>query len=278
MAEIAERRCILVLGAGVSAGSKSLTTPPRRPATWKQFLTNSLKFVRVKTDADEAERLIAKDQLLDAAQIIVDGMDDADFSKFIRDELATPRFQPSKIHEIILDIDPKIVVTFNYDEIYDMYCKQGKAQEGYNICRYYDSHAINDIRSTIRSILKAHGCVSDPSKVVLSRSQYFNARRNYPSFYAILDALFLTNTLLFIGTSLGDPDIQLVLENVNISAPSSHPHYALVEEGRHSSIKAAMRKTYNLELIEYPAGQHDVAEAALEELKNSVLGYRFTHP
>jgi SIR2-like domain len=109
---------------------------------------------------------------------------------------------------------------------------------------------------------------------VLARSSYYTARRDYQGFYQLLDALFLTHTLLFVGASITDPDIQLVLENANISAPSAHPHYALVEKTRHASIKAAIKKTHNLELIEYPRGKHNVALAAMIDLRDKVIGQR----
>jgi hypothetical protein len=137
---------------------------------------------------------------------------------------------------------------------------------------------VENIRSRIRLVIKAHGCVTDPTKVVLSRSSYFSAKRDFPGFYELLDALFLTNTLLFVGCSLTDPDIQLVLENANISAPSAHPHYALVEKSRHPSIKSAIKKTHNIELIEYPRGNHNAAIQAMQALKDKVIAFRSTAP
>ncbi len=127
-------------------------------------------------------------------------------------------------------------------------------------------------------MIKAHGCVSDPTKIVLSRSSYYTAKQEYPGFYRLLDALFLTHTLLFVGCSLTDPDIQLVLENANISVPSAHPHYALVEKTRHPSIKAAMKTTHNLELVEYPKGKHKEAETAVATLRDRVIGMRSLTP
>jgi len=198
----------------------------------------------------------------------------ADFTNFLREILVQPRFAPSELHRIILELDPKIIITTNYDEIYDHYCTSGHAEGGYNICRYYDRFAVENIRSRIRLVIKAHGCVSDPTKVVLSRSSYYGARRDYSGFYQLLDALFLTHTLLFVGASLTDPDIQLVLENANISVPSAHPHYALVEKTRHPSIKNAIKKTHNIELLEYPKGRHDVALQAMADLKDRVIAQR----
>jgi SIR2-like domain len=126
----------------------------------------------------------------------------------------------------------------------------------------------------VRLVLKAHGCVSDPTKIVLGRSSYFKARRGFPAFYEILDALFLTHTLLFIGCSLTDPDIQLVLENANIAAPSSYPHYALVERMRHRSIVHAIKSSHNIQLLEYSPGVHSEAVEALERLREQVESHR----
>jgi hypothetical protein len=271
--ELAERRCIIFMGAGVSMGSlgeDGATHPP----SWEKFLTDASALVPNEPDKKVARSLIKKYQFLDAAEIITERSNPADFGTLLRNTLVTPKFSPSELHKIILELDPKLAVTTNYDEIYDHYCVSGNAGSGYNICRYYDRFAVENIRSRVRLVMKAHGCVSDPTKIVLSRSSYYTAKRDHPGFYQVLDALFLTNTILFIGASLTDPDIQLVLENVNISAPSAHPHYALVEKTRHPSIKAAIKKTHNVELIEYPKGKHHLAVQAMKDLKDEVIGLR----
>ncbi|MCW2785662.1 MAG: hypothetical protein JWP74_2179 [Marmoricola sp.] len=229
----------------------------------------------VEGDRDAALDLLKKGSALDAAQVMADGLGGADFAKFIRDTFETPAFVPSRLHELILEIDPKVVITTNYDTILDGLAQTGKAVAGYNTCRYHDSHLVNDLRSNRRIIIKAHGCVSDPQKVVLTRRQYFAAQRDYPPFFAALDAIFLTSTLLFVGTGFnGDPDIELLLQNGHISAPSDHPHYALVEEGRHPSVRMAIEETYNVKFLEYPKGAHDEVVKALEVLAEDVAAYR----
>lgn len=271
--ELAERRCIIFMGAGVSMGSlgeDGTTHPP----TWEKFLTDASELIVDGADKKIARSLINKYQFLDAAEIITQRSNPADFTDYLRNTFIHPHFSANELHKIILDIDPKIVITTNYDEIYDHYCISGHAESGYNICRYYDRFAVENIRSRIRMVMKAHGCVSDPTRIVLSRSSYYMAKRDYSGFYQVLDALFLTHTLLFIGASLTDPDIQLVLENVNISAPSAHPHYALVEKTRHPSITAVMKKTHNVELIEYRKGRHDLALQAMQDLRDKVNALR----
>jgi hypothetical protein len=221
--------------------------------------------------------LLAKERFLDAAEVIMGKIASADFTRIVRDKFVKPRFQNSKIHEAVLNIDPKIVVTTNYDDIYDNYCRSGTALDGYNICKYYEQHLVNDLRSPVRLIIKAHGCVSDASKIVLTRSQYFKERQEHSAFYTVLNALFLTHTILFIGYSLSDPDIQLVLENSNIAAPSSHKHYALVQDDLQPDIEQAAAKAYNIHFIKYGKGRHDEAELALIDLRDKVTRFRISN-
>jgi len=277
VAELASRRCAIFIGAGASAGAIA-ADGVTRPPLWRSFLNTLKAAAPVGTDLSAVDDLVGKERYLDAAEILLAKITAADFSRIVREQFVQPRFTHAPMHEALLAIDPKVVVTTNYDDIYDTYCRTGLARDGYNVCKYYEDHLVNDLRSPVRLVVKAHGCVSDPSKIVLTRSQYFRERQAHASFYNVLDALFLTNTLLFIGYGLSDPDIQLVLENTNISAKSSHTHYALIEDNIQPDIEAAARRAYNIHFVKYPAGKHDQAERMLAELAEDVTQFRVTNP
>lgn len=275
--ELASRRCIVFIGSGASAGCLSLDGT-KSPPTWSIFLQSLINLMADKTDLPIIEDYINKEKYLEAAEIIKKNISPADFSAFIRAELVTPKYKPSKIHEAILDIDPKVVITTNYDDIYDSYCRLGAAQEGYNFSKYYESHIISDLRSPVRLIIKAHGCISDASQIILTKSEYFHARQMFSGFYKVLDSLFLTHTILFLGYSLTDPDIQLTLENVNIAAPSAHPHYFVTGNNINPAIKMANKRAYNIEFIEYTAGDFAELNNGLLELAESVKAVRLANP
>lgn len=275
--ELASRRCIVFLGSGASASCLS-QNGAKRPPTWSAFLESLISMMNSDVDLSIIRSYIEKEKYLDAAEIIKTNISPANFSTFIREELVTPRYSASPIHESILEIDPKIIITTNYDDIYDSFCRTGTAQEGYNISKYYDDHIISDLRSPVRLIIKAHGCISDVSRIVLTKSEYFNVKQKYSNFYKVLDSLFLTHTILFIGYSLTDPDIQLVLENVNIAAPSSHPHYFVTGDNVNNAIKEANKKAYNIEFIEYTAGNHTQLNEGLADLTENVKETRMSNP
>ncbi len=153
VAELASRRCITFIGAGASAcavAADGTTRPPLWPA-----LLNTLKTASPSgIDLSAVDDLVGKEKFLDAAEILLAKITPADFSRIIREQFVQPRFCASPIHEALLTIDPKIVVTTNYDDIYDTYCRAGLASDGYNVCKYYEDHLVNDLRSPVRLIIK----------------------------------------------------------------------------------------------------------------------------
>jgi hypothetical protein len=81
--EIAERRCIIFMGAGVSMGSLG-EDHVTRPPNWETFLRRAAELPPAEPDKRLVKALINKYQFLDAAEIILDRSNHADFSEFLR--------------------------------------------------------------------------------------------------------------------------------------------------------------------------------------------------
>jgi hypothetical protein len=277
--ELAARRCIIFLGTGTSIGATRGDTPHQHPPTWQGFLQmlEGASNRGEAADKDKAEELLKAKQYLDCAEILRSTCIHApDYSRLL--EITFERYRPTEIHKLIEKLDQKIVVTTNFDTLYEDHCRQGDARHGYSVIKYYDQGLIARMRSPKHLILKAHGCVTEPERTVLSKSDLFKARAEFPGFFGILQSLFLTHTLLFLGYSISDPDIQLVLENATITAPSEHPHYALMATGLHPAIRAAYRRTFNIEILEFdPANDYEEFVYTLQELSARVVDERNTH-
>jgi hypothetical protein len=276
--EIASRRAIFFIGSGTSAFSTN--SEGIHPPTWNKFLHDAMThFIEDEAERNYAEELIGHRQYLDAAEIIFSHSDNPEYDSFFTNTFQVPNFHPAQIHKLIFELDSKIVISTNYDTIYEKQCNipTEDGQNPYVTRKYYDSGILDIIRSPTRLIIKAHGCETDPHNVILTRSQYFEARAKHQSFYSLLDSLFHTSTVIFIGCGLNDPDIQLILENANILVPCGHPHYAFVPKEKHPAIKNVIRKTYNIKLIEYdnPDESHNELIRLLTELKEAVDSYRY---
>lgn len=277
--ELAARRCIIFFGAGASVTcAPTMSGFVRHPPNWPDLLAELNTRVPAGPDRVLATQLIAELKFLDAAEVIAAAINRADYADAMRQMLELPRFRQSSIHECVLTLDPKIAITTNFDQIYDKYCTGGAAAAGYNIVKYTDSHLVQQLRSPTRTVIKAHGCISQTDHMVLTRSGYFEARRQYGQFFRVLDALCLTHTILFLGYSLADPDIQLALENATISAPSTNTHYFVTPSGTHAALKNAASRAYNLTYVEFPAGNYADLNSSLDDLVDRVLAYRLSNP
>ncbi|MET4675381.1 MULTISPECIES: SIR2 family protein [unclassified Luteibacter] len=275
--ELAARRVIIFFGAGASASCVSPNTNVK-PPNWKALL----EMLNARNGDEDSKAvaagLIAERRYLDAAEVIVSSLNEADYHDEMRRIFELPRYEKSRIHEAILSIDPKVAITTNFDTVYDTYCRSGAAAEGYNVFKYTDTHLVSQLRSPIRCVVKAHGCITTPERMVLTRTDFFRARQDAAHFYKTLDALFLTHTILFIGYNLDDPDIQMVLENANIAAPSSHKHYFVCAAGTPDAVKRSKSASYNLHFHEFAQGDYDDLEESLMALAERVGAYRELNP
>jgi hypothetical protein len=278
--EVASRRCVLFIGAGASAGC--IRPAPggavERPPNWTAMLNALLARATRASPGDSAiaREYIASGRLLEAAEIIKSRVPAADFSAFVTQTFRD--YQHTDLHRYLNELDPKILVTTNFDKVYEQYCLRGEGSSGYVVHRYYDEGLVARLRSPQRLIVKVHGCMDTPERTVLTKSEFFGARQVHPGFFRVLESIFLTNTLLFIGYSMSDPDIQLLLENGTIAAQSAHPHYVVMPVGIHDALRQSLRKTYNVEVLEYdPANAHADLIESLGTLREAVLEFRSTH-
>lgn len=113
--------------------------------------------------------------------------------------------------------------------------------------------------------------------MIFTRDDYSKARNTHPGFYAILGALAITHTFLFLGCGLNDPDIRLLLEDYAFKHEFSRPHYFVLPVRQiPPSIQTAIETSLNIKVLTYPTpgGSHSQLVTAIEELRDSVLAER----
>ncbi|WP_081666158.1 SIR2 family protein [Pseudogulbenkiania ferrooxidans] len=269
--EIARRRCILFLGAGVAASSRN--AQGERPKEWKEFLKEAAELVLDKNKQKEVNSLIDQNKLLLALQAVYDEAEPSDYQNLLNVSFNDAAFEPSELHKIVFNLDSRLVITTNFDKIYEKQCLS-KSMKGYKVIPYYSDSLADEIRSDTRLIIKAHGSIDEVKGMIFTKAQYHHAKERYGSFYSILKALLLTNTCIFIGCGMDDPDVLLILEEVRIAANSDRPHYALFREGSHTEfVKKDLASAYNVRCLEYGPG-HDNLIEDLKELEQQIDGMR----
>lgn len=268
--ELAYRRCLIFLGSGISATAKN--DDGESPDTWGAFLDNVKSKMKNPSGDDKkfVEDMLKKQNYLLALQAIADLCDSEEYSNYLKSQYLRGKYKPSKVHELIKDLDSKIVVTTNFDKLYEGLCHEPE----YITFDYTDTRSIiGSIKAPENIIIKAHGSIDDTEKLIFTAKQYYQAQEKYPEFYHLMTALFLTHTVVFFGYSLNDPDINLLLQFLHNTANSSCPHYMIDKKGNKPQLVKHWKDTYNVSLLEY-GDDYSCLESSLEELRDLVVDLR----
>lgn len=118
--------------------------------------------------------------------------------------------EASKLHRLIVALDFPIIYTTNYDRnlevAYDIH--------GRDFVKVANARDVSRIRADATQIVKYHGDFDEDASLVLTETDYFNRL----SFDSPLDVKFradaLGRTVLFIGYSLSDMNIRLLLHRL----------------------------------------------------------------
>lgn len=267
--DLARRRAILYLGAGVSRNSQG--TDGKRPPLWLEFLNLGIR--QCSGRKQHIRDLLESHDYLTACEIIKEKLGD-EWKRLLRREFVDPSYKAAPIHEEIFKLDTHLVLTQNFDKIYDTYA-QSASENRVAVKNYYDEDTVDVLRGDARAIIKVHGTIDSPAKMVFTRSDYGDAREKHARFYDCIDALLITHTFVFAGCDIYDPDMQLFLEKHARAFPTARPHIMLTPAGMHQDVKRALNKNLGLKILSYtPKDNHRELCDSLRDLRELVEGRR----
>jgi len=104
------------------------------------------------------------------------------------------------------------------------------------------------------TLYKIHGCVTDPSKIIISEEDYKNFNERYELIRAQLLSLFIHNPIIFIGYGIGDDNIKDILRTIftyiepnSNEAKKIRDNFLLVEYEKNSSNEEVTEHDIDLE-------------------------------
>lgn len=268
---IGRRRSVIVLGAGVSRNSTN--SHGKRPATWEEFLLAASARLG---QPPLLEKLIKQKDYLTACEIIKKRLKPDDFIASIQKEYQKPGYRKAEIHEHIYNLDSSIVISPNFDNIFDTYASS--TSEGTIIIKDHTSPDIINYLSggETRLLLKTHGSANTPGNVIFTRKDYAEARTKYVLFYEILKSLVLTHRFLFLGCGIEDPDIRGLFEDVQFAHNGMPYHYMTTPKGEvDPEVLDLVSETMKIKFYEYlPDNGHEELTISLKDLVTRVDTYR----
>jgi len=271
--DIARRRVIPVLGAGVSKHAKSPSA--KQPPLWKDFLLDAAKSMPSQENTEHIYKAIADGDLLHACEWIKNRLDEH-WIPYIRAQFISPKYLAGELHETIAMLDARIVFSLNFDEIYETKSREIYENSQY-VKNYHDTDICEFLRGDERYIVKIHGNLASPSRMIFTQQEYSRARVANSAFYSAFDAALMTHTFLFIGCGYSDPDLNLLLENQSFNnIANDTPHYFLTSDEMSQDLQMSLRKNRNLKILRYDKvdDNHSGLILAMNDLLTKVNDYR----
>ncbi|ESY03023.1 MULTISPECIES: SIR2 family protein [unclassified Mesorhizobium] len=124
--------------------------------------------------------------------------------------VAKERIEKSELHRLIVTLDFPVIYTTNYDRNLELAFEI----HGREYVKVANARHVAQARRGVTHIVKFHGDFDEDSSLVLTETDYLDRL----SFNSPLDVRFrsdaLGSTILFIGYSLSDPNIRLLLHRL----------------------------------------------------------------
>lgn len=221
-------RCAVLVGAGASKGAGL--------PLWDELLKKMIDAAvahKVITPEREAEyRALATrtDKFLMVASGLKDDLQ-SHFDQFIEETFIAPKPAPTPLHEALVALDKfQFVLTTNYDTLLERSFR--KRDDDVSVCSFTDAGEVQRRLSRREFfILKAHGDATKiGNKIVLTDVDYRNLLFGQRAYQSLLSAMFTMFTFIFVGASMADPEISLLLSYIADSfSPNAGPtHYAVM--------------------------------------------------
>lgn len=271
--DIAARRSVVFLGAGVSRNAQNVSGV--HPREWTEYLKHLASLVTNRQQQAEVLQCITEADLLTACELARKYLSPSVFKTEMLKEYSGNGYRHAKIHDDLSRVDSRLVMTTNFDKLYENRANQ--LQDNTVIVKnYYDRDIADVFRRQDRVVLKVHGTIDAPDQTIFTRSQYALARRDHAHFYQLLRGLFVTHTFVFLGASMRDPDMQLLLEDHAYRFEGSRPHYMVMPaNSTRAGTLSVLEETMNLKALLYdPADNHKALADSVEALVPKVEAAR----
>ena len=261
--DLVNGRWLPVVGAGMSLNAK-LPSPAKMPL-WHEL---------GKGFADELQDY-SPTSVLDGISAYEHEFGRARLIERLAELLHLDRAQPGPAHKEFCSLPFDIVCTTNFDFLlekqYDL-----ERQDNRTVHPVVDEDQLSiNVGAAGTVLLKLHGDVRHPKRLVVTEDDYDGFLTNYPLIATYLSNLLITKTAVFIGYSLDDPDFRQI-RNVVTSRLGKNRRmaYAIMVNAKPGDIARFERR--GVKVVNLP-GTRERYGAVLAEAFAELREYRREH-
>lgn len=197
---IKQKKVMLFIGAGIS---KAVNMP-----VWNELIH---KLIEGEYDQDLFETY--GDNMMLAEFIKQKKSKEIIYQKiseiFSIDDAIRAELYDSSIYKALMELDCPVIYTTNFDHLIEEYYKEKRGEDSYS--KVVNIKDMYNVKPNTTRIMKFHGDISNKDSIVLTESEYFS-RMDFKDFMDVqLQADMLSYHILFLGYSLSDINIKMLL-------------------------------------------------------------------
>lgn len=266
MEAYSEGKCGVFVGAGLSMGAGL--------PDWSGLLEALIKKAEADHSISEDKAIECRGLAEDAGKFLMLAQElkeilGVEFKSVIEEVFGNSELEPTNAHKSLTELKRnKFIITTNYDMLIEKaFAARGEFRQGY---KYYEAHALQrDLYKRAFFLLKAHGdAMTAPEHIILTDKDYRRILYKEPGYQSALQSIFTMYSVIFLGSSLQDPELKLLLNYINAAFPEGGiPHYALMTTDQVGDTeRGRWKKDYNMRIIQISADNN-------YEDVNRFLGY-----
>ncbi len=240
-----DNKLVIVVGAGVSM----LSNFP----SWKEVID------RFSGPFSEQKERYSQNEYLRIPQKYYNLRGHKEYYDLLRD-IFDVDLQSNRIHDEILNLNPVHLITTNYDDLLE------KAIDARGL--FYDVIAKDEEVSQTRTksfLIKMHGDVKHQN-VVLKENDYLSYSSQFRLIETMVKSVIASNITIFIGYSLNDRNMKLILNWVKeLQGSSFQPVYLLYLEQKLDQNNFDYYKSQGIHVIDVNHFVSDVNEVPYEQ-------------
>lgn len=230
-------KLVVFVGAGVSANSGI--------PMWGNIINK----IKKKLDIEETD-------FLKIAQYFYNSRGQKEYYDFLELELNIDA-EPNVIHDKVLELNPYHIITTNYDNLIE-YQANEKGM-------FFDIVSKdNDLPYTPNNkmIIKMHGDFKNRN-IVFKEDDYLSYSNNFKLIENYIKSIFSTYTVLFVGYSLSDPDMQYIFQWIKdiLKSDLARPYFLKINnDEKINMIEYEYYKNKGINILYYSQLDKDVIE------------------
>ena len=269
--DLAKRKAVLFIGAGASKWAKPTSGGSFKG--WSEFLDAATKKVQSQSIKKLIRSRLVVGDFLIASELLKKNLGE-EWPRLLSQEFQQAA-ATSRLHDALIKLGQRVVITTNFDKLLETAWADSQPGRYPTVISKMDEKVFRLFRDDDPYLIKLHGSIDEPEEIVFDKTSYQRTAYANQFYRDLIGTLLLTHTFIFIGFSMEDPAISLVVESHAFRFSSTRPHYIFMPGKAVPELDDMSKTLRKLFVLRYKEeNQHVALAEALEDLYSQIVERR----